>query len=332
MANSLNINESEIEKIVEKISDINTFTVNKNDFLIMHINIRSICGNILHLCTLLDNLLIKPDILVCTEAWLTTCYGFIDLSEYNYYTNESQLNKADGVVIYIKEGIKEATNIENYGSLKTISTVISYGEQRLKISSLYRCKEINTSNFIKNIKSLIKNNKEHKNHIILGDTNINTLVENDITNEYLSNLTENGYLSYIKTITRPSVRNLNKGSCIDHIFARVDTKVKAFKVIESITDHYPTFLLVNKVKKESNNDYINIVNYNKLKKLCNYTNWNSIYDIDDANTATNYLVETIKNLVNIATKKRKLIKSKKKRKDWITNGLIISCNKKTKTI
>ena len=172
MADLLNININEKEIVIPKIAEINKYIANKNEFLIMHVNIRSINGNFLHLSTLLDSLIIKPDILVCTEAWLMSCYEFINLQNYSYYTNESQLNKADGVVLYIKEGIEESTTIENYGKLKALSTKIKYGNKCSKISSFYRCKKISQIDILNDIKSLIKNNKRHKNHIILGDANI----------------------------------------------------------------------------------------------------------------------------------------------------------------
>ena len=136
---------------------------------------------------------------------------------------------------------------------------------------------------------LIKNSRTHKNNIIVGDTNLITLIENDITNEFISNFIESGYIPYIKTITRPSVENVFEGRCIDHIFAKLDTEAKAFKIEGSITDHYPILLSITNLQNDLKNEYRYNINYNKLKKLCGFINWNIIYDMNDVNEATNFL-------------------------------------------
>ena len=77
----------------------------------------------------------------------------------------------------------------------------------MKMCSLYRCSKISPTNFVENIKSLIKSSKIHKKNIIC-DTNINTVLENDITNKFINNFIESGYIPYIKTITIHSVKNV----------------------------------------------------------------------------------------------------------------------------
>ena len=285
-------------------------------------NIRSIGGNFLHLCTFINSLIITPDIIVCSEAWLMNCNGFIDMQGYSYHSNNSQLNKADGVVVYIKEGLNETTHIENYGSLSTLSTIIKKDNKCLKISSVYRCQVINAQNFVNNIKDLIISNKKFNKHIVVGDTNINILDESNIGNEYLSNFAESGYLPYIKSITRPSKKDINNGPCIDHIFAKLDIYARAFKLEHFFTDHYPILLTVDIKCKELKDDFISSLNYNKLLKLCRLTNWNSIYDIDDVNKATNFLIKNITNIVNISTRLKRIRKIQKPRKNWINTDLM----------
>ena len=48
------------------------------------------------------------------------------------------------------------------------------------------------------------------------------------------------------------------------------------------------------------------INYNKLDRLCNNVNWNTIYSHSDLNKATDFLVTKIKNVVNLSVKKNYL--------------------------
>lgn len=46
---------------------------------------------------------VKPHIVACTETWILESYQYYKLNEYNIYYNNSEINKADGVVLYVKK-------------------------------------------------------------------------------------------------------------------------------------------------------------------------------------------------------------------------------------
>ena len=63
-----------------------------------------------------------------------------------------------------------------------------------------------------------------------------------------------------QTITRPSVNNINKGSCIDNIFIKTSSiDAILFKLQNLCTDHYPLFLSINKIKLNLDNNTNNII-------------------------------------------------------------------------
>ena len=103
--------------------------------------------------------------------------------------------------------------------------------------------------------------------------------------------------------------------------ARLDYNAKAIKLEHSITDHYPIFLSLKIKNNDKKNTLKNIINYNKQNKLCKYTNWYEIYNINDVNIATDFLVSNIKNIITLLTKTIVSKNRNKARKSWITNGL-----------
>ena len=64
--------------------------VNKNEeilksaLLILHINIRSIKKNISKIEIIINRLVHKPDIVICSEAWLKEKNQFVDIPGYLY--------------------------------------------------------------------------------------------------------------------------------------------------------------------------------------------------------------------------------------------------------
>ena len=110
-----------------------------------------------------------------------------------------------------------------------------------------------------------------KNHIIIGDFNININDYNSISNDFINNLLEKGFLPSFTKTTRPSNNYTDEGSCIDNIFIKTDSiNTKAFKLMVRITDHYPLFLVLkNKKLFPKNIDTKENTYYYNYKKLIN---------------------------------------------------------------
>ena len=123
---------------------------------------------------------------------------------------------------------------------------------------------------------------------------------------------------------------------IDHIFINskhkdVDEKIFPLIVESRITDHFPVILqlVLGEIKIQTNkNNFIRFINYNALKCELTCYDWDEVITGEDLDTETNKFISKLTTLIN---KHTKIIRSKnKKRKVWITRGIITSINKEDK--
>ena len=216
------VEELQKEVIYEEISYTNLKTLNvnlnRNDNLILHVNIRSLNANYNKLEIFIKSLKTKPNIIVCSETWNLPNPQLFRIQGYKLYYNNSFINQNDGVVVYIKEFVTEITEIIECGRLKILNSCITLNNKStLEISALYRCHDLPSLEFIYNIKTYLNNKRNTKNHLIIGDYNINIMKEDQISQELLNNILEKGYLPGFIQITRPN-DSTEKGTCIDNIY------------------------------------------------------------------------------------------------------------------
>lgn len=202
------------------------------------------------------------------------------------------LNKADGVVVYINNLVNDTTHTLDYGSLRILNSKIKIDDSIvIEISSIYRSHDLSKRDFIYNMNKFFQDYKKIKNHLIVGDFNMNLLDLDTVNQEFLTSLYEYGFKQSFKGITRPSI-GLKSGSCIDNIFIKTDIlDDNAIKILNSFTDHYPLLLILknNKAEVDIVTDYW-ILNYSKLKKLVSKINWNEIL-LYDPNLTTKLIID-----------------------------------------
>lgn len=325
-------NDEKIEKYYSCLGKLKQVFVSSN-VLILHVNVRSLNANYHNLETLINRLDSKPDVIVCTETWKLDYYKYYQLDNYTVHYNHGDVNKADGVVIYVKTTLSYSSTIENIGPCKILSIILRINQaMSLKITGIYRCHDINVDNFNVQLKEYLNSNKNVKNHCIVGDFNINLLKTDFISEQFIETMLSLNYVNCFSGITRPS--NL-EGSCIDNMFFKSKTAISnSFTYTNVFTDHYPIFLTINWQKENIFKAPNAAINYNKLKKLCDKTDFNYIFDIQDPNVAIDALIKEIKYLIKEATLKTKPNRSRYKgklilhRKNWITEGIVKSCNTK----
>ena len=324
-----NLSEEVIFNSACEINENNEFT--KSDILILHVNIRSISKNVstkisLNLDSLICKLQNKPDVIICSEAWLKYRMDSINLPDYVHFNNKSRLNRSDGVIMFIKKTLKYQTVTEKFNELKTVSAIIQLNNKSsVKITGIYRFHHYEIDVFIKDFNQFILNNKQESNHVIIGNVNIDLNKFDAKSEEYFYNLLQKGYQIMINSCTHP-LRDADTGTCIDHIFVKSNYHSTAGKIYESITDHYPVLLSFhgNSIKcvEKENDKLIN----KKFIKLCETENWNEVYEVENNIEALDLLIEKIQNICKNSIKS--ITKSQKPLKNWITPGLMNSINKK----
>lgn len=230
----------QIENSYSDLDSLNS-SLNIENLLILHLNVRSINSNFEKLEIFIENLTIKPDVIVCTETWALMCYSFFSLNNYDIYYNHSHINRADGVIMYVKKSLQYTPMTEVVGDLKIVSVKIKLNNNKsIKVSGVYRCHDVNKESFV-NLLSTYLSDKHGKNHVIAGDFNFNLQSVEQITNLFMSTFLDNGYLPYFNGTTRP--HDLG-GSCIDNIFIKTNfSDIKSFTYTNVFTDHYPILCL-----------------------------------------------------------------------------------------
>lgn len=311
---------------IQEINENESFR--NSELTIMHVNIRSISQNLVKLEALLESFQNKPQIVVCSEAWLKDNNNFIDIPGYEYFVNDSSINKCDGVVLYIKSILKFETITEEFNNLKVTSIIISLSNNiKFKISGFYRCFDYVTESFLKDFVEFIDDNNNTVNHLLLGDFNIDLTKFDDNAQEYFYFLQQKGYQSLINSCTHPT-SGLNTGTCIDHIFMKSKHTASAGKLYYKITDHYPIVFTLHDNDVTCKHLGKEFINKNKFINLCASENWSEVYDGPDPEAALDLLIRKLQNIK--AKSIRAITKSQKPRKNWVTQALINSINTKNK--
>ena len=151
------------------------------------------------------------------------------------------LTANDGIVVYVKEGLKQESSIIYLGEVKGIKNIIHIKNKQICITSIYRSPAGDVNNFNRNLKDYLDRDNFDE-HILIGDININ-LMENKKASEKYKYMTYSA--GFISGINVPTRKTEVSSSCIDHIFIKTKKDINLIKsmVFESyITDHFPIMI------------------------------------------------------------------------------------------
>ena len=137
---------------VDNLEDLNKKFA-ASDILILHINIRSLNVNFEKLELLLKSLIYKPHIIVCSETRNLIEHKLYSLNGYSIQYNQSSINEAEGVIMYVSNALKHSTSVDTIGRCSFLSTCISINNNlNLKETGMYRYHDIPKDEFINNSK------------------------------------------------------------------------------------------------------------------------------------------------------------------------------------
>lgn len=304
----------------------------KTKFVVVHQNIRSIARNFDEFIVLLSQFREEIDCIVLSETRYISNISNFQIEGYNLLYNEGCYNVCDGVTIYIKNNINYTVKLVNLAETTALEVNIVYDNDTYQLIAIYKSPQINIADFNDSLKSYIKHIKKTDYSLIIGDVNIDILSENINSYEYLDILSENGFISQINKYTRE--QNESK-SCLDHIFLKSKSGVShgdvAAIIKTNITDHYTTILNIGteKVKECINENKIyEIIDKTKLLDLIRNETWSDIYYHDNPDTSYNIFYDIIKQAIKQSTIIKMFNNKTRKRKPWITTGIIRSMNKR----
>lgn len=316
-------------KIYENIEEWNQFELknrNKTDLIILHSNIRNLSRKSFHLLQLyLENKIQNIDIIILSEI---NCkpeeIKFYHLQNFNvtYYCREKK--KGGGIIIYTKENIN-ITESKHMNFKYTENIEIQMDSKNIILNVIYRPPKMNINEYLKELKKWLKIKEvKQKDIILIGDVNINTLEDNNITQSYLELLAEN---KIINTIRKPTRVETRKGritrTCIDHVNLRTKNKFTSGIIEEKIADHYFIYTKISESKINDANELVEmeIFNQEKLNEMIMEYNWDTlINENQDCEELYNKFVHIYNELLKKAVKTIK-IKKKYVGNSWITEEL-----------
>lgn len=334
----LNNNENTvvIDDLVYCNNYINTIS---SDLKIFHLNIRSINKKFSEFCVLLDNFSFLFDIIILTETWLDHDVGF-NIDGYRKYVKINKYNKCDGIIVYFRDNIAVSNINIDISLCNSIHFSFSLNDNPVMLTAIYRSPNLCKNEFLNNLEHFLNVTKDVKNHIILGDINIQILDNNldNFGNVYLNTMHEYGYLKYLNAITRSS---FGSNSCLDHIFLKTATNLnfKCGVYTSAITDHYMTFALLSIPDKNDSRNPTEpllknkqIIKHDILISHINKVSWNSVFDCEDADTCFNNFYIILRNLISKCTVSisHSVPRRYKNIKPWITAGIVKSIRTRDK--
>ena len=98
------------------------------------------------------------------------------LNNHKIYYNEREINKNDGLFIYVFENIEHSIEIKTeHNSFNILNCKIKLNKNtKILISAFYKCFNMSEEALIQTLKKITTNSKV-KNHFIIGDFNTNIL-------------------------------------------------------------------------------------------------------------------------------------------------------------
>ncbi|KAK9886158.1 hypothetical protein WA026_015670 [Henosepilachna vigintioctopunctata] len=123
------------DKELENMLEYNAVST-RNDFRIFHQNIRSINKNLDMLKIYLSQVNDPFDCIVLTESWRVDGFDLLQMKDYDLLYNKSELNRADGVVVFINANLEYSYEIIDIGRCKAIEIKIVEGLSTLVVTAV----------------------------------------------------------------------------------------------------------------------------------------------------------------------------------------------------
>ncbi|KAJ8982402.1 hypothetical protein NQ317_017204 [Molorchus minor] len=278
----------------------------------------------------------RPEVIVLTETHQVEDLSIYNIKGYEIIYNDGKYNQNDGTIMYVKNDLEYNYKIINLSEKnRAILLNLMFSGKIIKILSLYKNPPYSVPEFIDSLRNtFIDLNIGNCDYfMVVGDINIDIL-EKEIhatVVDYLNLMNEMGMVSLINDYTR--VTESSK-TCLDHIFIKTNTDKELLLPIiikTTLTDHYCTYLQIvingkgeNKYAPKTN--LFKNINYKALGNLLQNESWDTVYNIKGAEPATKEFIQILNKAIQNSTF---IVKTKnRKRKVWITNGLIKSINKR----
>lgn len=309
----------------------------KTDFSVLHNNIRSINKNFDEFEVFLSQMEDSFDCVVLTETFSVPDEAFFQIPGYDLLYADGDFSKNDGVVVYLKSCHRNNCKRIKIGPATALHIDIERKTRKRTIIAIYRSPNSDADEFNQSLEEYLENVKLTEFAIVIGDTNIDLCSAEKYVTDYKEILSTYGFVSLINKYTREEG---NIKTCIDHIFLKNTSSSITSKLVPSIlktkiTDHYPIALnILVESQSEGEAGCIQLRNYTEkineavLLELVRQESWDDLYNSGDVNYCTEIFIKTLQQYIERAVEIKRVNSKFKKRKPWITNGIINSIRKR----
>ena len=321
---------------------------------LLHINARSMISNFDKINSLLTNINYGTLTAVAiTETWLShSSHDVYFIPGYNFIASSRSTGGGGGVGIFLHTSLnyfvrKELGRMHHYIECIFIE-ITQIGKKNIIIGCIYRPSNVqsnkDTDQFNLEFREILKAIDCYKNLTIFlaGDYNLDLLShkKNPLIADFVNTLIS---FAYIPSITRPTRVTEHSKTLLDNIFVKsLNMHVQSVIIYNDISDHFPIAIhSINGLRshdlppvKQRNFENRSIDNFNM--ELANENIWNEINILcETQNDSTNayncflriYSLAFDKHFPETTVKKNHW---KTPLSDWMTKGLLKSCNKRSK--
>ena len=330
--------------------EFSSLQVNSDKFSLFHMNIASLSTHLDELKILLGQLGHDFSIIGITETKFqinnppTNC----DLSGYSFIHTPTEGEKG-GALLYVPNHLQfiERSDLDTiaYKSRKLESKfieIIQPKDKNMIVGCIYRHPSMSIDEFNNHflMPLLEKASSENKPIFLLGDFNID-LLKSEMVKEISDYIDITSQFNLLPHIILPTRVTESTSTVIDNIYfnsAKWDTL--SGNIINSISDHFPQFLVLNNLSTAIPSHVSNDIFARDWKKFnhdaflteLHDTNWDVILhlDADDPNISFDNFYNSINNLVDKYAPLKKTSNKKRRSKSnpWITNGILTSITKR----
>ena len=322
-------------------------------FNLLHINCRSLKANYSSILNLLDNSRMTYSAIALTETWLNeTNDDIFQIEGYTFISRNRKGSKSGGGVgLYVNDCFDVNVRNDLSTSNEVLECVFVEVRQKLKhrtfkalLGVIYRPPNCNVLKFNAEMDKImtIIDKKKHKISIIAGDINIDLIksATHTPTNDFVNLLASH---SFLPSVNKPTRVTNTTATLIDNIFINnMSLDNNSVILYNDISDHFPIALCIKvPVVNVTKPIHRNTRTYTPQSTRCfldalQNIDWHT-FTVEHCNTDdVDYSYNKFHELYSTAYKKSFPLESKKvysrrnPRQEWISSGLIKSCNTKSK--
>ena len=330
-----------IETFNDKFVSYNTSQFRINNLFVLNFNIRSFNSNIDQFSNFIDELVIKPQIIILSETW----FSRNSKGNINGYTGFDCCRPdrvGGGISIFLLNSMETDNvlcEVVCEPEIELVHIILSFNNNQIKeqieIVAIYRPPETShVDSFIHKLDSLLCNINRNNKVIIAGDLNLCAIKQDTNYNKLSDLLNTYSFTLHVLIPTRPNTQGTN--SLIDHIWSNFGPNPEAgvFDDVK-ITDHHINFVFLP-VKIGNRNIKIKFRNHSDecielmISKLINFS---MFFPLLTANKDFNGKFNTFYDELDRIYKKScpiltKTIPENKAKKPWINHEIKLKIKRK----